>query len=219
MTATPSPPLDGRCLPAGCKELGLASPDEQPQLRADAARNRALLLEAASRLVAEEGMANLTMEAVAAAAKVGKGTVFRRFGDRFGLLLALLNQREEQLQAAFITGPPPLGPEAPALERLHAFGPAVIRHEHTHSDLYMAARTDAARHYTVPAHRLRLTHIAMLLRQIGAGGDTELLAQSLLSYLDPTLVHHLLTQRGMSVERLDAGWHDLVARLTAGAKG
>ncbi|WP_067277335.1 TetR/AcrR family transcriptional regulator [Streptomyces jeddahensis] len=218
MTATPSPSPDAHCLPAGCKELGLASPGEQPQLRADAARNRALLLEAASRLVAEEGVAKLTMEAVAAAAKVGKGTVFRRFGDRFGLLLALLNQREEELQAAFMAGPPPLGPEAPALERLHAFGPAVIRHEHTHSDIYVAARTDAARNHTVPAHRLRLTHVALLLRQIGTGGDTELLAQSLLNYLDPTLVHHLLTRRGMSFERLEAGWHDLVARLTAGAE-
>ncbi len=45
-----------------------------PQLRADAARNRARLLEAATRLVEEHGVANVTMEAVAAAASVGKGT-------------------------------------------------------------------------------------------------------------------------------------------------
>ncbi|MBA4866008.1 TetR/AcrR family transcriptional regulator [Streptomyces sp. PSKA54] len=218
MTASPSPPLDSRDLPDGRTELGLASNGEQPQLRADAARNRARLLEAAAGLVAVGGVANLTMEAVAAAAKVGKGTVFRRFGDRFGLLQALLAHREEQFQAAFMAGPPPLGPDAPAMERLCAFGPAVIRHEHAHDDLYVAARTDAARNYTVPAHRLRLTHVAMLLRQTGAGGDTELLAQSLLSYLDPALVHHLLTRSGMPLERLEAGWYDLVARLTAGAQ-
>lgn len=76
-------------------------------LRADAARNRALLLDAASRLLVRCGAANLTMESVAAAAGVGKGTVFRRFKDRTGLLIALLDHREALLQAAFLTGPPP----------------------------------------------------------------------------------------------------------------
>jgi AcrR family transcriptional regulator len=194
-------------------EIALTLAGERPQLRADAARNRTRLLEAASRLVAEHGVANLTMDAVAAAAQVGKGTVFRRFGDRTGLLLALLDHREQQLQAAFLAGPPPLGPGASAVERLHAFGPTVIHHEHTHRDLYLAVRTNPARIYTVPAHRLRVTHLAMLLRQTKADGDIELLAQTLLSYLEPALIHHLLTQCGMPLERLEAGWHDLVARL------
>src|SRR5688572_30378868 len=77
---------------------------DQPRLRADAARNRARLLEVAARLAGECGAANLTMEAVATAAQVGKGTVFRRFGDRTGLLLALLDHHERELQAAFLTG-------------------------------------------------------------------------------------------------------------------
>ncbi len=107
-------------------------PDE-PCLRADAARNRARLLEAAARLIAEHGVAGVTMEAVAAAAQVGKGTVFRRFGDRTGLLMALLDHSARQLQAA--TGSPvgaepallpPLRPgtahacrDAPAADRAH----------------------------------------------------------------------------------------------------
>ncbi|WP_159062424.1 TetR/AcrR family transcriptional regulator, partial [Streptomyces caniscabiei] len=95
---------------------------DQPRLRADAARNRTRLLEVAARLAAECGAANLTMEAVATAAEVGKGTVFRRFGDRFGLMVALLDHQERELQAAFLSGPPPLGPEAPPVDRLRAFG-------------------------------------------------------------------------------------------------
>jgi AcrR family transcriptional regulator len=201
--------------PDGATQLPLAPSGEQPVLRADAARNRVRLLDAASRLLTECGAAQLTMEAVAVAAGVGKGTVFRRFGDRTGLLLALLDHREQQLQAAFLAGPPPLGPRAPAVERLHAFGPAVIRHEHDHHGLILATRTDPVRNFAVPAHRLRLTHLTMLLRQTGVGGDTELHAHTLLGRLDAALVHHLVCERGLSVERLEDGWHDLVTRLGA----
>ncbi|MGW4278147.1 TetR/AcrR family transcriptional regulator, partial [Streptomyces seoulensis] len=100
-------------------EFGAGDADG-PCLRADAARNRARLLDAAARLVAEHGAAAVTMEAVAAAAQVGKGTVFRRFGDRTGLLTALLDHSEKKFQASFLSGPPPLGPGAPAVERLRA---------------------------------------------------------------------------------------------------
>ncbi|MBA9002416.1 TetR/AcrR family transcriptional regulator [Thermomonospora cellulosilytica] len=212
---TPLPPLPAPSeVPGGRTRVVLTPIGAPPRLRADAARNRTRLLEAAARLAAEHGAANLTMEAVAAAAQVGKGTVFRRFGDRAGLMLALLDHRERQLQASFLTGPPPVGPGAPALDRLHAFGPAVLRHEHENRDIYLAAGADSARRYASPAYDFRLTHALVLLRQAGARGDLNLLAHTLLGYLDILLVHHLLTRRGMSLERLEAGWHDLVGRLT-----
>ncbi|GGP82084.1 TetR/AcrR family transcriptional regulator [Saccharothrix coeruleofusca] len=194
-------------------DIALTPVGSTPPLRADAARNRARLLEAAARLAEEHGAANLTMDAVAAAACVGKGTVFRRFGDRTGLLQALLDHSEQRLQAEFMNGPPPLGPGAPAVDRLHAFGPAVIRHEHTHRDLYLAAVPATGRRFEVPAYSLRLTHVAVLLRQAGAGGDVQPRALALMGYLDSALIDHLLTRRGMSPERLEAGWHDLVSRL------
>lgn len=53
--------------------LQLGPGDDEPFLRADAARNRARLMDAAARLIAEHGAAGVTMEAVAAAAHVGKG--------------------------------------------------------------------------------------------------------------------------------------------------
>ncbi|MFF1932022.1 TetR/AcrR family transcriptional regulator [Streptomyces sp. NPDC058228] len=217
MTASIPPlpaPID---VPNGRMDLTLTPVGEHPRLRADAARNRTRLLEVAAELAAERGAENLTMDAVAAAAQVGKGTVFRRFGDRTGLLMALLDHHEQQLQAAFLTGPPPLGPGAPALERLQAFGPAVIRHEHVHRDLYLAAHAEAARRYTAPSYRLRITHVAMLLRQAMAAGDIELLAHTLMGYLDTTLAHHLIGERGMSPERVEAGWCDLVACLRTAA--
>ncbi|MCH0556816.1 MULTISPECIES: TetR/AcrR family transcriptional regulator [Streptomyces] len=185
-----------------------------PCLRADAARNRARLLEAAARLIAEHGAAGVTMEAVAAEAQVGKGTVFRRFGDRTGLLMALLDHSARQLQSDFMSGPPPLGPGAPPLDRLRAFGLAVLRRSADQLDLQLAAQPDADRRFSHPAAGALSTHITVLLRQIIPDADCDLLAQTLMASLDPALIHHLTRQRGMPRERLEAGWTDLVARVT-----
>ncbi|MEU6368822.1 TetR/AcrR family transcriptional regulator [Streptomyces sp. NPDC046931] len=198
----------------GPTDLALLPASETPQLRADAARNRTRLLEVAARLAAERGIANVTMEDIACGAGVGKGTVFRRFGDRTGLLVELLSHHEQQLQAAFLSGPPPLGPGAAPTERLHAFGSAVIRHEHAHRDFYLEAHIEPGRRRTSPAYRFRLAHVCMLLREARLDGDNELVSHLLLGYLETVLVDHLLTERGMSLERVDAGWRDLVDRYT-----
>src|SRR6185312_11589265 len=84
----------------------------EPRQRADAARNRQKVLEAAACLFAREGADRVSMEAVAAHAGVGKGTLFRRFGDRASLARAVLEETERQLQDDLIRGPAPLGPGA-----------------------------------------------------------------------------------------------------------
>src|ERR1700712_5268087 len=99
--------------------------DARPE-RADAAENRRKVLAAAETLFARCGPANVTMEAVAAEACVGKGTLFRRFGDRAGLARAVLSDQETRFQDELIRGAPPLGPGAPPLERLVAFGRAYL---------------------------------------------------------------------------------------------
>ncbi|MER5428287.1 helix-turn-helix domain-containing protein [Streptomyces sp. NPDC002588] len=195
--------------------LQLGSAADEPCLRADAARNRARLLDAAGRLIAEHGAAGVTMEAVAAAANVGKGTVFRRFGDRTGLLTALLDHSERKAQAAFMSGPPPLGPGAPPVERLRAFGIAMLRRCVDELDLQLAAEADPVRRYSVPPHRVHHSHVVLLLRQALPGADHDLLAHTLLASLNPVLVHHLTRQCGVSLERLENGWTDLVRRVTA----
>lgn len=182
-------------------------------LRADAVRNRARLLEAAARLQAEHGAAAITMESVAAAAGVGKGTVSRRFGDRNGLLQALLDHAEQRFQASFLSGPPPLGPGADPAARLRAFGPALLHHQRAHLDLYLAAEPAPDRRFTVPAGRLRHTHVVVLVRVLLPDADADLLAHTLLSSVDVVLVDHLLRGHGMTLDRVEAGWHDLVDRL------
>jgi len=214
MSAT-LPPFPRPQEPTGEPELlQLGSAEDEPCLRADAARNRARLLEAASRLIAEHGAAGVTMEAVAAAAQVGKGTVFRRFGDRTGLLMALLDHSSRKLQADFLGGPPPLGPGAPPLERLRAFGVALLYRSAEQLDLQLAAQPEPARRFTHPSVRALTLHVTILLRQIVPDADCDLLGRTLMAYLDPALIHHLTAQCGMPLERLEKGWVDLVARVT-----
>jgi AcrR family transcriptional regulator len=183
--------------------------------RADAARNRRRLLEAAQALVDEHGVNALTMDAVAAAAHVGKGTVFRRFGDRVGLMVALLDHSERASQEAFMFGPPPLGPGAPPVERLLAFGAERRRHVTEHKDVLLAAEACGPRRYEHPARAVLVMHVQGLLSEAGCTGDVALLTETLLGYLDTTLLAYLQESRGMTPERIDAGWADLVRRVTA----
>ncbi|MFE3200775.1 TetR/AcrR family transcriptional regulator [Embleya sp. NPDC055664] len=101
------------------------APTDRPE-RADAARNRRAILRATEELLARHRPEQISMEQVAAAAGVGKGTVFHRFGSRMGLMEALMAERALALTAAVTTGPPPLGPGAPPGERLLAFLDAIV---------------------------------------------------------------------------------------------
>ena len=94
--------------------------------RADATRNRRLLLATAREVIAAQGADKLTMDGLAERAGLGKGTVFRRFGTRAGIFQALLDDDEREFQEQVLSGPPPLGPGAPPLDRLIAYGRARI---------------------------------------------------------------------------------------------
>src|SRR6201985_4026792 len=107
--------------------------------RADAARNRRHLLAAAREMLAEQGADKLTMDALAERAGLGKGTVFRRFGTRAGIFQALLDDSEHDFQRQVLSGPPPLGPGAPPLDRLIAYGRARIAFLIEHRDVARAS--------------------------------------------------------------------------------
>jgi AcrR family transcriptional regulator len=68
-------------------------------LRADAARNRALLLAAAADEFAERGL-DASVADIARRAGIGKGTVFRHFATKEDLLAAIVLDRIDALSAA-----------------------------------------------------------------------------------------------------------------------
>lgn len=148
------------------------APQERGQTRIDAARNRALILDAARRLIAERGPDAVSTDDIAIEAGVGKGTVFRRFGSRAGLMMVLLDEDETAEQNAFMFGPPPLGPGAPPLERLLAYGADRLRFVHCHQALLSDAIRDPALRYTGP-FTLHRTHVRMLLETAGTTGDLD----------------------------------------------
>jgi AcrR family transcriptional regulator len=185
---------------------------EGPKERADAARNRQRILEAAGTLVAEQGIEAISMDDVARAACVGTGTLYRRFGDRAGLAFALLDEQTRDFQNALIAGPPPLGPGAPAAERLKAFGLGYLDLLETHSGLMVAAAPGAKEAGGVYA--LYTTHLAILLREAMPLLDPQFTAEALLATFAPS--HHLRLRHdlGWPLERVREGWIALVEALT-----
>jgi AcrR family transcriptional regulator len=201
MTATP--PL---------RELPVT--DQPPHERGDAARNRTLLLDAARRLIAERGPDAVTTDDIAVAAGVGKGTLFRRFGSRAGLMLVLLDEDEKVEQQAMMFGPPPLGPGAPALERLLAYGRSRLEFVRAHHALLSDAGRDPQMRFIAPVmfhHR----HIRVLLEAGDTTGDLDAQAFALLGLLDADYVEFQMTQRGQTLEQLRQAW-DSVARKLCG---
>lgn len=183
-----------------------------PAERGDAARNRALLLDAARRLIAERGADAVSMDDVAAAAGVGKGTLFRRFGSRSGLMLVLLDEDEVTEQQAFMFGPPPLGPGAAPLDRLLAYGRSRLHFVHTHRALLSDAARDPHTRFNSPA-TLHRTHIRMLLQTAGTTGDLDAQADALLALLDADLVAHEITDAGKTLDELETAWASVARKL------
>lgn len=181
--------------------------------RSDAARNRERLLQAARELVAEHGADAVTMDMLACRAEVGKGTVFRRFGSRAGLMMTLLSDAEAEFQQQFIFGPPPLGPGAPPVERLIAFGEARIRYIDKYGELARAADHSPHNRHAAPPALLWHRHVEMLLGQAGIDGDPWLMASFLLATLDPERVLYALRSQGVEAARIEAGWREFAGRL------
>ncbi|WP_427135461.1 TetR/AcrR family transcriptional regulator [Pseudarthrobacter sp. S9] len=185
--------------------------------RRDAARNRELLLCAAREIIEESGADGLTMDRVARRAGVGKGTVFRRFGSRAGLMMTLLSDAEAEFQGRFMFGPPPVGPGAPPLERLIAVGTERITWILEFGELARAADESAHNRFDVPAAVLWHRHLEMLLREAGVTADQWLLASALGAALEPELLLHAVGVHGIAPDRLAETWRELVTRIVRGA--
>jgi AcrR family transcriptional regulator len=196
-------------------DLPILGADPATTERADAARNRRRILLAAERLFAEHGIEGVSMDDVARHAGVGKGTLYRRFGDRAGLARALLSEREMQLQEALIRGDPPLGPGAPPLERLHALGDALLDLLERRGDVLLDAerRAPGAR-FDHGAYRLYHAHAALLLEAAGVE-DPAYAADAVLAPLSAEVVLHQRRGRHMPAHRVRAGWHALVRAIAA----
>ena len=193
----------------------------RPQ-RSDAARNRAAVLAAADELFATAAApARVSMDDVAAGAGVGKGTLFRAFGSRAGLIQALWALRTEPLRRAIESGPPPLGPGTDPSQRVAAILDAilVVKLDNRHLTLALEERSGSASLYEQPQYQLVHRLLSDLLRDVGRGKESELLAHLLLAAVRADLLDHLAGSRGSSRRQLRAGVAAVVDLVLSGSSG
>lgn len=153
------------------------------------------------------------MDAIASEAGVGKGTLFRRFGDRASLVFALLDQTERAFQEAILRGPPPLGPGAPPASRLAAFGEAMLDRLEQDGDLLFETEGHVGQWQRSAPYAALWLHVRTLLEEALPDADAEYLADVVLGVLSPAAFHRQRRVRGAALERLKAGFSDLVARI------
>ncbi|MGC0423022.1 TetR/AcrR family transcriptional regulator [Embleya sp. AB8] len=200
-------------LPVAAAGAAGAAGAAPPRERADAARNRARVLAAAEELFASGDPAEVTMEDIAKAAGIGRGTLYRRYPDRASIARALLDAHERALQHEILRGAPPLGPdETDPAERLAAFYAAMVELLERHVHLLLGAETGPAR-YRTGAYDFWYTHVRLL----AAGTpDPDTLADVLLAPLAPEL-YRRQREQGISVDRIKAALAELGRGVLAGS--
>ncbi|SDI16271.1 DNA-binding transcriptional regulator, AcrR family [Sinosporangium album] len=190
-------------------------PERKP--RKDAARNRKAVLVAADALYARcDNPEDVTMADIAAAADVGKGTLFRAFGDRTGLLRALYEARFEPLREAVEAGPPPLGPATSPLQRVPALLDAVLCFKLDNRPLALALEESGSGSPYRTEHYARWHGLLQaMLSRIPGVADGDFTAHVLLAATRADLVEHLAGHEGIPRERMRAR----LADFTAGVLG
>ncbi|MBJ7457997.1 MAG: TetR/AcrR family transcriptional regulator [Thermoleophilaceae bacterium] len=205
-------PIEGLRPASGHSGLPVLGVD--PCERADAKRNRAKIIAAAELLFAERGAEAVSMDAVAEAAGVGKGTLYRRFGDRSGLARAILDERDREFQEKLIRGEPPLGPGADPVDRLVAFGVGVIELISEYGDLIMAAQIGkAGARFSGPVYATYRMHVHRLLRDIDPRINADYLSDVLLSTLNAEMFAFWHADVGLDKAQITDGFRQLVTSI------
>jgi AcrR family transcriptional regulator len=189
--------------------------------RRDAARNRLLILDTARTLFEERGVTSVTMEEIARASGVGKGTLYRRFPHKGFLCQSLLDEPTRHLQEQTLEVLREWG--TPALERLDAFLDALVAFTAENLDLLYGGHEplcgeDRLERFSHPAYDWRRSTVLGLLRTAVREGDVddaldlEYLASALLAPLDVDFYYYQHRVLGHSVDRISKGIRALVPR-------
>lgn len=204
------------CTPGEGGELPLAAEGCRGERRGGRP-NRVFVLEAAARLFAEHGFDGVSMDDIAAVTGVGKGTLHRGFRDKSALVFSILDERERQLRAAVLGGPPPLGPGAPAGERLVALLHALVEQLEGNEEMLLIAENSAlGARYRSGAYAAWRRHVSGLLREARPELDSDWHADALLAPLAAELYRHQREELGGTPARTKDGL-ERIARALLGS--
>ncbi|MBN6041593.1 TetR/AcrR family transcriptional regulator [Amycolatopsis sp. 195334CR] len=170
------------------------------------------MLHAAEALFAERGAENVTMDDIAKAAGVGRGTLYRRYPDRAAIAVALLDEHERKLQEQLLRGEPPLGPGAPPAERLAAFYAAMLDLLAAHGHLVLGSEIGHQR-FGTGAYGFWRAHVHALLTEAGQR-DPDGMVDVVLAPLAPELFRYQ-RERGVDLDRLKRNLRELALRTLA----
>ncbi len=110
-----------------------------------------------------------------------------------------------------IRGPAPLGPGAPARERLHAMAVAQLGLLEDHADLIAAGESGrAGARFDAPPVQFLRTHITILLQEADPRVQPELLADLLLASLTAESFVYWRRVRGYEPEQILAAFDAVV---------
>ncbi|MGO3894604.1 TetR/AcrR family transcriptional regulator [Brevibacterium aurantiacum] len=189
-------------------------------LPADAQRNRRRILDSAAQLLADEGVAGLTMDELARRAQVGKGTLYRNFTDKAGIASALLDDRVRDMHARMLQGPPPLGPGAPGSERLAAFAEAYIRHVSSNLDLVLLTEDSSPRgRFDRVGYPFWRRHVEILIAEVRSEDHAEvarLHAEAVMSVLSAAQLEQWIRIEGHDLDELIARVQKIVVSIAVG---
>ncbi|MBZ0290197.1 MAG: TetR/AcrR family transcriptional regulator [Anaerolineae bacterium] len=181
-----------------------------PPTRADALKNRALILTTAARLFAERDIHRVTMSDIAEAAEIGKGTLYRHFEDKAQLCQALLDEDQRSLQDRALDY---FRSQGNPLDNLGWFLVEVALFVDRNASL-LCVSSDHTKTLSHPAHWWWRQTIRGLLGQINPPGDLEYLTDLLYVMLDINTIYFQRTSQGYSIQRIADGLLDTLHRIT-----
>jgi len=178
-----------------------------------------VILRTALALFEERGVTCVTMEEIARASGVGKGTLYRRFSHKGFLCQALLDEPTKHLQEQTLEVL--REPETSALEKLDAFLDRLVAFTAENLDLLYGGNeplcgADRLERFSHPAYDWRRSTVLGLLRtavnegDVATGLDLEYLATALLAPLDVDLFYYQHRVRGLPAWRVSRGVRALV---------
>ena len=171
------------------------------KLRADSARNRQLLIDAAKAGFSEVGL-NVSLEEIARRAGVGIGTLYRHFPSREAVVEAVYRREVEQLAEAV----PHLLETSPAGEALHKWMHLFVDYIATKRVIAPSLGAAAGRTSTLYATSAELITgaISTLVKRAVGNGDVR-------KDIDPSDLLRALV--GVSYGNPDKGWEASARRL------